>query len=74
MTMNCFGGMHRTMRMLLPYCCFPTCCQVKDIKESYVQKVTAYVEEHHTTGDTLKRQIREGILQQVGWVGWVGVM
>lgn len=39
--------------------------KVKDIKESYVQKVTAYVEEHYTTGDTLKRQIREGILQQV---------
>lgn len=56
------------MRMLFifRFVIVPLLTQVKDIKESYVQKVTAYVEEHYTTGDTLKRQIREGILQQVG--------
>ncbi|GFR48777.1 hypothetical protein Agub_g10598 [Astrephomene gubernaculifera] len=39
--------------------------KVKDIKDSYLQKVSSYIENNFTTGDTLKRQIRDNVLEQV---------
>ncbi|PNW72289.1 hypothetical protein CHLRE_16g674350v5 [Chlamydomonas reinhardtii] len=39
--------------------------KVKDVKDSYIQKVTAYIEANFVTGDTLKRQVRENVLEEV---------
>ncbi|KXZ55561.1 hypothetical protein GPECTOR_2g1110 [Gonium pectorale] len=40
--------------------------EVKDVKDSYLQKVTSYIEANFTTGDNLKRQIRDNVLVQLG--------
>jgi ribosomal protein S13 len=45
--------------------CVRSALQVKDVKETYLQKVTSYIEEHFTTGDALKRQIRENVVREV---------
>ncbi|KAG2491894.1 hypothetical protein HYH03_009846 [Edaphochlamys debaryana] len=39
--------------------------KVKDVKEAYLARVAAYLETHFTTGDALKRQVRDNVLQEV---------
>ncbi|GLI68059.1 hypothetical protein VaNZ11_012386 [Volvox africanus] len=39
--------------------------QVKDIKETYLQKVASYIEANFVTGDALRRQIRENVATEV---------
>ncbi|PNH12829.1 30S ribosomal protein S13, partial [Tetrabaena socialis] len=38
---------------------------VKDIKDSYLRKVASYLEANFTTGDALKREVRNRVLSQV---------
>ncbi|EFJ49402.1 mitochondrial ribosomal protein S13 [Volvox carteri f. nagariensis] len=39
--------------------------KVKDIKETYLQKVASYIEANFVTGDALRRQIRENVAAEV---------
>jgi ribosomal protein S13 len=39
--------------------------QVKDVKETYLQKVASYIEANFVTGDALRRQIRENVAGEV---------
>lgn len=36
--------------------------KVKDVKDAAVQRVTQYIQDNYTTGDALRRQVRENIL------------
>lgn len=39
--------------------------KVKDIKEQHIQRVSQYIQDNYVVGDSLKRNLRENILQMI---------
>lgn len=46
--------------------------QVQDVKEPYIKKVAAYIQDNYVVGDQLKRQIRNNILQLIDMKSYRG--
>ncbi len=40
--------------------------QVRDVKDEYLQRIQQHINDHYVVGDTLKRQVRDNVLREVG--------
>ncbi|GIL79798.1 hypothetical protein Vretimale_12393 [Volvox reticuliferus] len=60
-----FGLGRSTSLQVAEACGISKDLKVKDIKETYLQKVASYIEANFVTGDALRRQIRENVAAEV---------